>query len=124
MNIVTGYDPAWTNGVSWPVTPNPIPINYMTQAGLLWKGGEYYGYAPSNTPPFCWINATPPSPIPQAIPAIVSTNAFRTMTNLFTTDSPFTVALTITPASNVSVYAVEEQVLPGLTFANFTTSGV
>jgi len=44
--------------------------------------------------------------------------------NLYTTNSAFTVALTITPATNVSVYAVEEQVLPGLTFANFSTSGV
>jgi len=46
------------------------------------------------------------------------------MTNLFTTNSAFTVALTITPAANVSVYAVEEQVLPGLNVANFSTSGV
>ncbi len=29
-------------GESWAVGPNPIPIDYMTRAGLLWKNGETY----------------------------------------------------------------------------------
>jgi len=124
LNEVTAYASAWKNSLSWPVAPNPIPINYMTQAGLLWKGGEYYVYVSSNTPPFCWVNATAPAPILNTIPAITATNAFRAMTNLYTVNVPFTVTLTITPATSVSVYAAEERILPGLTVTNLSTSGV
>ena len=123
LNEVTAYASAWKNSLSWPVVPSTIPINYMTQAGLLWKGGEYYVYVATNTPPFCWVNATPPSPLPQTIPAMVATNAFRAMTNCYATNSPCTVTLTVTPASGVSVYAVEEQVLPVLSVGNFSTGG-
>ena len=124
LDEVTAYAAAWKNSQTWPVAPNPIPINYMTQAGLLWKGGEYYVFVPSNAPPFCWVNAVPPSPLAQTPPALTATNAFRSLTNVFAPHVPFTVTLTITPAADVSVYAVEEQVPPGLAVGSFSLGGV
>jgi len=33
---------AWKLGQVWETGPNPIPIDYVTRAGFLWKTGEAY----------------------------------------------------------------------------------
>jgi hypothetical protein len=42
INEVTAYGAAWKQGRTWQNPPNPIPIDYMTRAGYLWKNGEVY----------------------------------------------------------------------------------
>ena len=39
---ITAYGAAWKTGQVWPVGPNPIPIDYLTRAGAIWKNGEAY----------------------------------------------------------------------------------
>lgn len=56
---VTAYGAAWRKGSTWPIGPNPIPINYLTRAGTLWKNGETYRFDSSITsPPLWWVNVT------------------------------------------------------------------
>jgi hypothetical protein len=33
---------AWKQGLLWPVGPNPINVDYVTQAGVIWRRGGYY----------------------------------------------------------------------------------
>lgn len=58
---VTAYGAAWRNGTTWPVAPDPIPIDYVTRAGALWKSGEAYVFD-SKVPraPLWWVNAPTP----------------------------------------------------------------
>ncbi len=55
INEVTAYGLAWKRGDTWPTAPNPIPINYVTNAGSLWKTGEFYHYDSTKTAPLCWV---------------------------------------------------------------------
>ncbi|MGE3311884.1 MAG: hypothetical protein AB7O66_18105, partial [Limisphaerales bacterium] len=61
---VTAYTLAWQLGEEWPVEPKVIPVDYVTRAGALWKGGEAYVFDndPPTTAPLWWVNAPPPSP--------------------------------------------------------------
>ncbi len=52
INELTAYGAAWKAGTAWSRPPNPIDINYVTNAGLIWKLGEIYHYDASKTPPF------------------------------------------------------------------------
>lgn len=60
---VTAYTLAWQLGENWPVEPLVIPVEYVTRAGALWKGGERYDF--DNTPPthapLWWVNTPSPS---------------------------------------------------------------
>ncbi|MFN7928975.1 MAG: hypothetical protein U0Y68_13715 [Blastocatellia bacterium] len=40
------------SGTAWSRAPNPIDINYLTNAGLIWKTGEVYHYDGTKAPPF------------------------------------------------------------------------
>jgi uncharacterized delta-60 repeat protein len=57
---VTGYGAAWRRGETWPVPPVPIPIDYVTRAAALWRGGECYTVDSSvTTEPLWWVNCAP-----------------------------------------------------------------
>lgn len=58
ISEVTGYGAAWKKGNEWPVGPNPIPIGYLTRAGLLWKSGEAYTRAAGVELPLAWQSTT------------------------------------------------------------------
>ena len=76
ISEVTAYTLAWQLGEEWPVEPKLIPVDYVTRAGALWKGGEVYVFdnTPETTAPLWWV--TPPaspslqsasdSPIPES----------------------------------------------------------
>jgi hypothetical protein len=57
---VTAYGEAWKRGDAWPQGPNPIPPSYVSRAGAIWRGGEYYKVDLSVTsgPPLWWVNRT------------------------------------------------------------------
>lgn len=52
---ITAYGFAWKNGNPWPTGPTPIPIDFVTRAGFLWRQGEAYrdagGQQPGNWVP-------------------------------------------------------------------------
>ena len=54
INEVTSYGAAWKQGQTWQNPPNPIPIDYMTRAGYLWKNGEVY-HDNGATKPEGWV---------------------------------------------------------------------
>jgi hypothetical protein len=51
---ITAYGSAWRTGTPWPTGPNPIPIDFVTQAGFLWRQGETYRDA-GGTQPGNWV---------------------------------------------------------------------
>lgn len=52
---LTAYGSCWKTGCTWGTTPTNIPINYVTNASLIWKNGEAYHFDSTKTPPACWI---------------------------------------------------------------------
>ncbi|MCP5115396.1 MAG: YkgJ family cysteine cluster protein, partial [bacterium] len=61
IDEVTAYGAAWKTGATWPRPPNPIPIDYVTNAGFLWKLGEVYHFDPAQDPPWVPGAAFPPA---------------------------------------------------------------
>jgi len=61
ISEVTAFTLAWQLGEEWPVEPKVIPVDYVTRAGALWKGGESYVFDndPETTAPLWWV--TPPA---------------------------------------------------------------
>ncbi len=90
---VTTYGRAWKKGETWSVEPNPISIAYVTRAGILWKKGEGYSLDQSQVPPLCWVSAV--------VSKASSTLALCTIEGEVVT-------ITVTPNSDVGVYAVED----------------
>lgn len=109
---ITAYGAAWKNGSTWEVEPNPIPINYVTLAGKIWKEGEAYSKnAEITQPPLWWVNSTQNNPRQTTL-----SQAIRTMEKGLVT-------LTIIPAPNIKNYAVEEYVPAELTPTNVSHAG-
>jgi len=36
------YNTAWQNSTAWTTAPSPIPMDYVTRAGFLYKSGGSY----------------------------------------------------------------------------------
>lgn len=129
VDELTAYGAAWRRGTSWPVAPNPIPINYVTRAGLLWKGGEIYRFDPSiPNAPLWWVN--------NSSARLMGLQNLRTpgsasQTNLvasvqpsrFVPGDPITVRISIQPRANVSAFAIEDGIPEGWSVANVTDDG-
>jgi len=112
---ITGYGAAWKQGSIWSLPPNPIPVNYVTRAGFLWRKGERYRFDPAaGAAPLWWVPDTAPAPARSI--ARLALNAASSATRTFAERS---VTLAVTPADAISVYAVEERL-----FAGFTATGV
>lgn len=117
---VTAYGAAWKQGNTWTIAPTTIPIDYLTRAGYLWKGGESYGLdAAAATAPQWWILRTASSaPLrAYAMQAASEAPGQRSITG-------GEVTVVVTPPTSAFVYAVEESVPSGLTVSGITDSGV
>lgn len=116
---ITAYGAAWRQGKSWPVPPSPIPIDYVTRAGFLWKNGEAYLMDPriANAPAW-WVNL-PSGPVAKSHPVKKSTGsnvrnfAGRHLPARFVPTKPLLVTVSITPKEDVQAYAVQDQVPTG-----------
>lgn len=140
---VTAYGLAWKLGNNWPGGPNPIPIDYVTRAGTLWKGGELYkqDLAAASGAPLWWVNAaggggklmsfgeaaksglrrlasTPPPPTEAKEPT-----ANRALPAFFDGASPLTVIVTADPGDSASAYAVEETPPTGWSVSGVSDDG-
>ncbi|MDB6027346.1 MAG: large protein, partial [Verrucomicrobiales bacterium] len=52
------YTLAWKRCEKWPVSPSPVPINYLTRAAYIVQGGGPYAIStnsPSPLPPLIWV---------------------------------------------------------------------
>jgi hypothetical protein len=127
---ITAYGAAWKCGATWTFPPNPIPATYLARAINLWLGGEFYGFdAAITNAPLWWVNLTnqvPPAQAPPpCAPGSTATNgtALVEQPRYFDPATPFTVAITVTPATNVLVYAVEDQLPDGWGVLQITGNG-
>ena len=118
---MTAYGAAWKRGSPWPNAPSPIPLGHLTRAVQLWESGETYRFDTNfATAPQWWISSptnhlSTVTPVPEFPAKAVATNgvSVSAMPKTYQPGVPFTVTLTITPATNIVVYAVEEQAPEG-----------
>jgi sugar lactone lactonase YvrE len=116
ISETTAYATAWRKGQTWSTGPNPIPIDYVTRAGLLWKRGELYSFDPTIASPPLWWTSSPLAVPMSARPTSASngssnsSSATRVLPAAFVAGEPFVVRAVIVPPSNASVYAVEDHV--------------
>lgn len=139
---VTAYGLAWKLGHNWPGGPNPVPIDYVTRAGTLWKGGELYkqDLAAASAAPLWWVNVTggaklmsfgdaaKPGQRSLASPTAATTEsqeptARRALPAFFDGANPITVMLTVAPGDTASAYAVEETPPAGWSISDVSDDG-
>jgi sugar lactone lactonase YvrE len=129
VDEITAYATAWRKGLQWNIGPNPIPIDYVTRAGVLWKNGEFYRFDPSiQAPPLWWTTNTAASlmmGLSQGRAATDSgaSSANRLLPSAFVSGETFAVRVQVVPAAAVSVYAVEEHVADGLSIVAISDGG-
>ena len=129
MNEMTAYATAWRRGENWPAGPVPIPMNYVTRAAMLWRGGECYTVDRSVTnDPLWWMNCGDgpiASPAPMSLSASAEISAAR---NLVPPDyvpgETITVQINAAPLSSAQAYAVEDQPPRGWTVSAVSHGGV
>jgi hypothetical protein len=127
---VTAYGNCWKTGCTWPNPPNPVPIEYVTRAGYLWKNGEVYHYDPAQACPSCWVpgatSITAMALAAASVPAeyvVAASVTSRALPSCYTPSAAVAVTVTVTPDSAVGVYAVEDAPPTGWTVANISNSG-
>jgi hypothetical protein len=129
INEITAYAGAWRKGTGWSVSPSPIPIDYVTRAGLLWKNGELYRFDSTLPAPLWWVSDTNTMPgiVRLALSSITPpqpSTATRLLPALVIPGEPFTAAVAVQPAAPVSSYAVEEQPPSGAVVSLVSDAGV
>jgi hypothetical protein len=127
INEATAYGSAWKTGQTWPTPPNPIPVEYVTNAGYLWKMGEVYHYDGSVYPPWVSGAASVQSITRQAslqIPIGSETgSAIRTLPSTYEPSVPVNVSISVNPGQGTQVYAVEETPPSGWVITDINESG-
>lgn len=127
MAEVTGYGAAWRRGQSWPAPPVPIPMDYVTRAAALWRGGECYQLDPAaEAPPRWWVNCTiemNPVLVPTGVNLAGAGPAERVLPNLYVPGEPLAVRITAAPPASVQAYAVEESLPAGWSASSISAGG-
>ncbi|MGA1863726.1 MAG: PQQ-binding-like beta-propeller repeat protein [bacterium] len=116
---VTKYGSSWKKGDVWPVDPNPIPINFVTRAGYIWRNGECYYCVPGQSPPLCWEVNTQPAARKREISGASETNSGFNPGS-YVPGQPVAVTIEITPDTSIFAYAVED--MPPVGWSVDTTS--
>lgn len=113
---LTSYAAAWRAGDPWTREPNPVPADYVTNAGVLWRSGETYHYSPSNAPP--WAPVAKSASVAAGL--VESTLSDYT----YTPGSPIVVTILATPDTSVTAFAVEDRPPLGWTVSSIGQDGV
>jgi hypothetical protein len=123
LGELTAYGAAWKTGASWPTGPVPIPLDYLTRAGQIWRNGEKYVYNPSlGAPPLCWV-------VPASTPSVrgvtvIGGAATRDVQPLALDGQSLLVQITVSPGATVASYAVQEQLPLGWTASSVGADGI
>lgn len=129
VNEVTAYAASWQTGESWINGPNPIPVDYVTRAGFLWKRGEFYLFSPAiSLAPAYWINRTVVRSTIWQFPVVRRerpsvSSATRLLPGAFVGGEPFSVRVLVEPAGGVTAYAVEDHIPPGVAVGAVSDNG-
>jgi hypothetical protein len=128
INEATAYGAAWKRGDTWSRAPNPIPIDYVTNAGFLWKSGEAYHYDATKTPPFA--TGAPPVAPSQGEWALgdgrsmLAGNANSTFgATSYSPGSALQIRISVSPDQTTFVYAVEDTPPSGWTVSAIDNGG-
>ena len=132
-NELDAYTTAWKRCQTWPVSPSPVPVNYLTRAGYIAQGGGAYAIStnyPSPLPPLIWVrDASVPDVTSNSLGSTVpwTTNNYGTAvasmpTNYFS-NVTFAVSISVTPAAACSAYAVEDRPPEGWIVTNVNNGG-
>jgi hypothetical protein len=125
IDEITAYATAWKRGDPWQTGPNPIPMDYVTNVGALWKTGEQYHYDSNKNPPLCWIagGSGGASLLSQAVSPLSATArndksqtgsvAANVMIATGAEPGAGEIEILVVPSATVQVYAVEETVPSG-----------
>ena len=125
-NEITACGAAWKTRQSWPISPSLIPINYMSNAGYIWKVGEIYHHDPGLTPP--WVpNLTALSQT--SMGAFVDSSlsgsgtVSRQMQKYYLADVPVQVELSVDPDTGTQAYALEDSPPAGWIISEINEGG-
>ena len=137
LSEVTDYILAWKTGATnWPVEPLLSATNiedYITRAGALWKGGEFYRFtnSPPTNAPLWWVNASSTngsSSSELAAKSLATAKAAsaavrRTLATAYRPNQSLPVTLETTAEDATRAYAVVESVPPGWSVRNLSHEG-
>ncbi|MEN9676694.1 MAG: hypothetical protein RIS76_2590 [Verrucomicrobiota bacterium] len=122
---LTSYAAAWRRGQPWPDGPNPIPMDFVTRAAGLWKGGERYWYDPSaGLPPFCWVNGNDPIPNQSRAASAAALAGVALRDVVPQADGTLRVTLRVTAAPGTRAFAIEEHLPASAAVSEITAGGV
>jgi hypothetical protein len=131
---LTAYGAAWKQGASWPVGPSPIPASYVSKAGALWRGGEYYKVDTSvaSGPPQWWVNTgAKPQSLVEGGSSHIGLDSAGAAQGVFVANVPpkyvpglsITVNTHVVPPAGTLSYVVEVDVPTGWTASNISDDG-
>lgn len=132
---LTAYGMAWKSSKYWGRAPYPIPINYVTNAGLLWKQGEIYHYDSALNPPYASGKGVQQSFVYNALLADMSSTRDGVQRALGCTavakcsrlryirGVSMQMSILVTPMVGVSVYAVEDCIPVGWSVSSISDGG-
>lgn len=124
---VTAYGAAWRRGRHWIVPPYEIPMDYVTRAAFLWRGGECYTVDEQfTTAPLWWVNCERVSPAGFASAdgeAPPAPTACRSLPPVYIPGEVIQVAIAVSPNAASLAYAVEETLPSGWSASELSDGG-
>jgi uncharacterized delta-60 repeat protein len=125
MDEVTAYGAAWRSGAAWLCHEQGIPIDYLTRAAFLWRGGECYEVSSSVTnEPLWWVSCQARvSGLADREDAGKPSCAERTAPSFFVPGEALTVTLSAAHAGPTAAYAIEEYPPRGWLVSDISSGG-
>ncbi len=130
-NELSAYVLAWKRCERWPISPSPVPLNYVTRAGYLVAGGGGYSIStnyPTPLPPLIWVrNASDitAGTLSNSVPWTTDNHgsAVASMPTNYTAGGTFTVTINVSPISTCSAYGLEDRPPEGWIVSNVSDGG-
>ncbi len=113
IDEMTAYGAAWKRGEIWTLPPNPIPIDFVTRGGFLWRAGEAYHRIAGDCP-LCWVPGAPGGPSLQYGDREAGrASTLQARVRRVPRSATWQVTITARPAASTLVWAAEDSLPPG-----------
>ena len=113
LTEVLMYATAYKRGDVWSRDPNPIPLDYVIRALVLYKSGEQYRIDEAiGSAPGWWVNdiiRLASSAFSKATVLSVGSSAVSELPHEYASGVPFMVTILVTPAQGGVAYGVEDR---------------